>query len=220
MFLLPALALYEIGAIWAPPAEDSRVAAWTLMHRFFELFGATSLHLPALAVVAVFLLWHVSTGESWRVRKRTLLGMTAESTALALPLLLLERLMSGIVLSSSGAREWVSAVVLSVGAGIYEELVFRLVLISLLALILIDIFRLPMTGSLIFAVMISSGLFAAHHYEPFGQDTYDTISFAFRAAAGIYLAGIFVVRGFGIAAGCHIIYDVAVATLNASAHGG
>lgn len=212
VFLLLAVVLYEVGAIWTSPTQDSRVAAWALMHRFFELFGATSLHLPALAVVAIFLLLHITSRQPWRVQKRTLLGMAAESVVLALPLLLLGRLMSPTVLFS--ARQWVSEAVLSVGAGIYEELVFRLILISLGCLILIDILHLPMTGSLIFAVMISSGLFAAHHYLPFGRDTYNTASFAFRAAAGIYLAGIFVMRGFGVAAGCHILYDLAVVTLN------
>jgi hypothetical protein len=212
VFLLPAVVLYELGAFWTSPAHDSRVAAWALMHHFFELFGATSLHLPALAVVIIFLVLHATSGEPWRVQKRTLVGMAAESAVLALPLRLLGRLMSPTVLFS--VRQWVSDAVLSVGAGIYEELVFRLILISLGCLILIDILRLPVTGSLIFAVMVSSGLFAAHHYVPFGRDTFNPVSFAFRAAAGIYLAAIFVMRGFGIAAGCHIIYDLIVVTLN------
>ncbi len=97
---------------------------------------------------------------------------------------------------------------LSVGAGIYEELLFRLIIISLLTLLLIDIFRMKQVFGVALAVIISSLLFALHHYPPIGVDKWSTSEFAFRAAAGAYLAAVFVLRGFGLAVGCHIIYDV------------
>jgi hypothetical protein len=33
--------------------------------------------------------------------------------------------------------------------------------------------------------------------------------------AGGYLAGIFILRGFGITVGCHVFYDIAALVLNA-----
>ncbi len=97
---------------------------------------------------------------------------------------------------------------LSVGAGIYEELVFRLIVITLLTMLLGDVARLRQVVAVALAVILSSLLFAAHHYEPIGADAWSSSSFAFRAAAGAYLAAVFVLRGFGLAVGCHVIYDV------------
>ena len=50
--------------------------------------------------------------------------------------------------------------------------------------------------------------FGLHHYPPIGEDIWSTSEFAFRTAAGAYLAAVYVLRGFGLAVGCHIVYDV------------
>ncbi len=97
---------------------------------------------------------------------------------------------------------------LSVGAGIYEELVFRLIVISLLTFLLIDVLGVKQVPGVALAVILSSMMFAAHHYPPIGADAWSAGEFGFRAVAGGFLAVIFVVRGFGLAVGCHVVYDV------------
>ena len=57
--------------------------------------------------------------------------------------------------------------------------------------------------------------FAAQHHPPLGCEPFAAAKFMFRAAAGLYLAGLFFYRGFGIAAGCHAFYNVIVVTLEA-----
>ena len=47
----------------------------------------------------------------------------------------------------TGHGDWRTMFVLSLGAGIYEELVFRLVGLTLLHILLIDILRLPQAGA-------------------------------------------------------------------------
>ena len=217
LFLLPWLVLYEIGTFLIHPdvaiGGQHRVVSFTLLEQFFALFGWSSFYLPGLAVVVILLAWHVAANDPWSASGRTVLGMTAESVGLAIPLLILGRALQ-LAAGGSAVPGWADRLVLSVGAGIYEELLFRLMVISALSFVLIDLLRLPKNAALICIIMISSGAFAAHHYAPFGSDAFGLVSFLFRTAAGIYLAGVFVYRGFGLAAGCHIVYDIAVVSLD------
>ena len=104
---------------------------------------------------------------------------------------------------------------LGIGAGIYEELVFRLVLISLVVMIGVDVLRLRQTPVAVVAVAISSLAFAAHHHLPIGTEPFALVPFMFRTIAGVYLALVFWYRGYGPAAGCHAAYNVALALLGA-----
>lgn len=105
-------------------------------------------------------------------------------------------------------------IVTSIGAGIYEELVFRLILICVLMIILQDILRFDHMPSIIISVLVSAALFSAHHHIDFisGQinpnDVFSWAKFTFRTIAGIYFAVLFAIRGFGIAAGTHAFYDI------------
>lgn len=108
-----------------------------------------------------------------------------------------------------------------IGAGIYEELIFRLVLISISMTFFELILGMPKLNSIIASVIISSVLFSLHHHFVFlnGQfanaEIFRIMPFAFRTIAGIFFAIIFAVRGFGIAAGTHAFYDIIATLLNA-----
>ena len=60
------------------------------------------------------------------------------------------------------------------------------------------------------AVFVSATLFAGYHYLPGTAESFTWGSFLFRTGAGIYFSLVFVIRGFGIAAGCHTFYDILV----------
>jgi membrane protease YdiL (CAAX protease family) len=112
-------------------------------------------------------------------------------------------------------------IVTGIGAGIYEELVFRLILICLLMLLFQDVLRLTHKNSIVLAVLISAALFSAHHHidllsgQPNANDPFNSIRFAFRTIAGIYFAVLFAIRGFGITAGTHAFYDIIATIINA-----
>jgi len=101
-----------------------------------------------------------------------------------------------------------------IGAGIYEELVFRLILICILMLLFQDVLRLPYKNSIVIAVVISAALFSAHHHVDFvsGQpneaDPFNPTKFVFRTIAGVYFAALFAIRGFGITAGTHAFHNI------------
>ncbi len=216
VFLLPMVLAYEVGMAVAHAnvhaGERPGLAAQQILHWFFSLFGATGVYLPGFALIAVLLVWHVASHHPWKISWNALMGMAGESVLLAIPVLLLNELTrEESPLQAVVASHGVSAfdnLLLSIGAGIYEELLFRLIIISLLTLLLIDIGGLKQVPGVALAVILSSLMFAAHHYEPIGADEWSRSAFAFRAAAGAYLAAVFVVRGFGLAVGCHVFYDI------------
>jgi membrane protease YdiL (CAAX protease family) len=112
-------------------------------------------------------------------------------------------------------------IVTGIGAGIYEELVFRLVLICALMLLFQDVLHFERKYSVILAVVVSAALFSAHHHivfldGRFGQSApFNWMEFGFRTIAGIYFAVLFAIRGFGITAGTHAFYDIIATVVNA-----
>jgi membrane protease YdiL (CAAX protease family) len=99
---------------------------------------------------------------------------------------------------------------MALGAGIYEELLFRVIVMGGLAMLLIKGFR---TGSVLgwsIAALFSSFVFSLIHYVgPYG-DPFSLQSFTFRFIAGALLAALYGLRGFGVAVWTHALYDVLV----------
>jgi membrane protease YdiL (CAAX protease family) len=209
VFLLPFILVYEVTSWYA--AEH--VIAYDLTRGFFQLFGHVGMCVPALAVIVILLATHVASHESWRIHWRGVGFMYVEACLLAVPLLLANRMIR-MAAGGEGAAALFPEIAISVGAGIYEELVFRLVAISFIMLVGVDVFHFPKTQTALVAVVLSSLLFAAHHHPPLGSEEFDPTNFIFRTAAGVYLAGIFWYRGYGPAAGCHAAYNITVVALS------
>jgi membrane protease YdiL (CAAX protease family) len=114
-------------------------------------------------------------------------------------------------------------IVTGIGAGIYEELLFRLILICAIVLLLQDVIGINQHSAIIVAVLLSAALFGAHHHFDFltgrvnQSDLFDWSKFAFRTTAGVYFAALFAIRGFGITAGTHAFYDIIATLINALA---
>lgn len=97
---------------------------------------------------------------------------------------------------------------ISLGAGIYEELLFRVVLVSGLAALARVAFGWRPAGAGVFAVVLGALIFSLFHYVgPFG-DSFTLSSFTFRAIAGLIFSAMYLLRGLGITAWCHALYDV------------
>ena len=202
LFLMPYLIFYEVGT----RRLGTDIIAFTWMQGFFRFFGAYGRHLPAMSVVGILLAWHIARKDNWHVPPGHLLGMFLESFALTVPLILLARL-SVRYLQLLAIPKLVSApIVLSVGAGIYEELIFRLISFTVLSIILIDLAKMRPARAYLLMVVMSSLAFSLYHY--LGSEPFNMRTFAFRTAAGLYFGGIFVARGFGISAGSHAAYDI------------
>lgn len=219
VFLLPLVGLYAAG-VWAMSlgwlGGSALVLAYELMRDGFSVFGARGLLLPALAVPAILLLWHLLLREPWARRHGVLPKMWLECLVLALGLTLLHRVFDAPVplanaLPQPGEGAWqllLSKLVLSVGAGLFEELLFRLMLMTLISLVLVDVLGVGPGASAVVSVVLSGLLFSAYHH--LGPEPLEMGVFLFRWSAGMALALIFLARGFAIAVGAHAAYDVIV----------
>lgn len=219
MFVLPLLLVYEGGVILLGP-DAIRNGADVWMQQLMQWVGVGGFLLLPLLTVAILVAWHYMTRESWHVSGSVLYGMAVECAVLAAVLVVIAHLHVQLLsitghapaceLQPSTAFRWFSvALVRYFGAGIYEELLFRLILLSAIVG-LISLMGVSRRTQLISGIVMTSLIFSAAHYiGPHGEPL-ELYTFVFRGVAGGFFAILFVVRGFGIAAGTHALYDVFV----------
>lgn len=98
---------------------------------------------------------------------------------------------------------------LSLGAGLYEELFFRVFLVSALFYGIRYFFKGKNTAYTVSAI-IAAVAFSGVHYVGEFADAWTLGSFLFRFLFGLTLNVIYVVRGFGCTAWTHALYDLIV----------
>lgn len=100
--------------------------------------------------------------------------------------------------------------ILSVGAGFHEELVFRLILLGGLAWVLDHVFNFRRILAIFLAFIISAILFSAAHHLGSLAEPITLGAFVFRLIAGLFFGGLYYFRGFAIAVYTHAFYDIYV----------
>ena len=150
----------------------------------------------------------------WTFRFGTLGFMFLEAVAWTVPLVVFSRVVHELI-PLVGAQEPVLSqlsplgkLAISIGAGLYEELVFRMLLIFLIHTLLVDLFRLPSAPSTLLAVVCSAILFTLYHPLEGVDESLSLARVAFYMVAGLSFGGLFVFRGFGIVVAVHAFYDV------------
>ena len=218
LFSVPLLMLYEIGVVkvaaggvvvragadeWARQALINAGVPWP--------FAAPTILLATLAAWAYY-----RRADRPKPRLQTFAGMVLESVLLAALLWALAKNVGPILerwrpthlaveFRPAAARE----LLVYLGAGLYEEAIFRLGIYVILVLVLRR-GGLPALVAAGVAAPAGAALFAlAHHAGPAGEALRSGV-FLFRALAGLYFTAVFVLRGFGVAAGAHAAYDVLV----------
>jgi hypothetical protein len=218
LFAVPLLLLYEFLARLLSGEEGVRNGADVLLKSLFIVLGGRH-GLTAFAVV-LFGTGIVLVARDWKrsgaPRAGYFGGMLGESVIYAALFGGVASTLTGLLLHGGSALAIVQGkglsvpteVMVSLGAGIYEELLFRVVVVSALAKLAAAGFgwRPWVAGS--FATVLGALIFSAFHYiGPLG-DTLQLGSFVFRTVAGLMLSALFLLRGFGIAAWTHALYDV------------
>ena len=177
--------------------------------------------------IAIYELGVIAIGQDQpdavRIRLETQFGMLAESILLAIVLIavgqchdLLFRQINAAphadALLSHAVGGSIGQAVSFIGAGVYEEVMFRLLLVPA-AFLAFRMFEFPPKWAAVMSAVSTSFLFAlAHHIGP-SADAFNLFAFSFRAAAGLFFATVFLLRGFGITVGCHAAYDLFVGVL-------
>ena len=214
-FVLPLLVIYEIGVL-ALGTAAVRNGADVWLRTLLDWTGLGGYWLLPVLTIGVLLAWHHTTHQPWEVRVSTLYGMLLESTLLALCLLVIAHL-QGVMLRiapvaakfGDDALRLVGRMVGFFGAGIYEEVLFRLLLLPVVAAAIGWVGGSP-RWKRVGSIVITALLFSAAHYLGQHGETFALSTFIFRFLAGVFFAVLFVYRGFGIAAGTHALYDIFV----------
>jgi hypothetical protein len=229
-FAFPLLLLYELLAFSLSHGEVAGVrnGADVLLKNLFVTLGGRD----GLAVFGALLLgggaaliWR-DVRRSGRIELRLFAWMAAESVVYALIFGLVAGTLTGLLLPGIGLLadapklligsrveqlSLVTQLMISLGAGIYEELLFRVILVSGLAWLARRVFAWGPVATGIFAVILGALIFSAFHYVgPYG-DPLELGSFLFRTVAGLLFSGLYMLRGFGITAWTHALYDVFLA---------
>lgn len=228
-FVLPLLLTYEVLAFSLSRYEIAGVrngADVLLKSVFLALGGRDGLVVFGAVLVGVGcrLVWK-DYRRSRSIEPHIFALMAVESVLYALMFGLVTGTLTGLLLPGltmighppelglGSLADWglPTQLMISLGAGIYEELLFRVILVSGLAWLARRIFGWGATWSAGFAVVVGALIFSAFHYiGPYG-DRLELGSFTFRAVAGVLFSGLYLLRGFGITAWTHALYDVFLA---------
>lgn len=191
-----ALMTQSVGALGPLASPLLRVAfALTVLGAAFSLWRR---RIPWARVAAVIAL----EGTVYGLMLGPLAAVLASSS---------HRLLGPEPAGAEPAGDLAADLVASLGAGIFEELVFRLALVSVLCLLLAracDALRVSRLPALIVGVAVSAVVFSAFHHLGPGAPPFERGVFLFRAAAGLLLGLLFVVRGFGVVVYTHAVYDI------------
>jgi Type II CAAX prenyl endopeptidase Rce1-like len=221
-FVTPLLIVYEAGVLWLGP-QAMRNGADVWLRQLLDLLGFSQYFLLPVLTLGLLAAWHHVTQERWRVPVGILYAKLAECVLLAVALVVIARVQANLqalvtcqpppaMLHASLGMYFESLCkrfVSFTGAGIYEEMLFRLMLLPLVAWVLRSCGAKP-AWSLAGAATTTSLIFAgAHHVGPLGEP-FQWYAFLFRSIAGLFFATLFIYRGFGIAAGTHAAYDILV----------
>lgn len=235
LFVLPLLAIYEIGLYIAPAAtpEELRNGADVWLRSALSDIGVSAVYGAPCLIVMIMLAWVLLARQGWPSdRIGVWIGMAAESAGYALVLVGLSQglwhllLRADHVLGQPSQRiamlQWTMSPALAapepmwgqlvsyLGAGIYEETIFRLMLFGSLLRLFAWSEPTPSRLGVILAAFASALLFAGAHHLGANGEPFNAYVLAFRTFAGLFFAWLYQVRGFGIAVGTHAGYDVLV----------
>jgi membrane protease YdiL (CAAX protease family) len=221
LFALPLLLLYEALAFVLSHDELTGVrngADVLLKSVFIELGGRIGLIVFGLILLGGGAVLVRRDRAGGRLRGRFLLAMAAESAVYAglfgaVTGMLTALLLGGLVRLAAGPAAGLdlpTQLMVSLGAGIYEELLFRVLIVGALAWLARRVLGWGPVAAGLFATVIGALVFSLFHYiGPYG-DPFRLATFAFRAIAGVLFSGLYLTRGFGITAWTHALYDVLV----------
>jgi len=224
---LPLLVLYEglILLFNQGQTMQVRISAEVWMKWIFSLFGAAGVHVLAGVVLIVgVVIFYAERRKNVPLRPRYFGWMIGESAVYAVLLALLVSTVVGMIFTMAPTTTPAAMapqmaggsigmqLALSIGAGLYEELLFRVLLVGGLYLGLKAVFPERPRYAYIIAALVGALLFSAVHYIGALGDTFTLASFTFRFLFGLALNVVFLVRGFGVAAWTHALYDVMIVT--------
>ncbi len=212
LFILPLLVFYEIGILLY--GSETKNTADVIIKKPFEIFGdnAALVFNSLIIIIAFCSIFYIEKKN--RFSCGIFIPMFLESLAYAFSLgYVILFFLYGYLpfdITNSHVQNFIKSIIVSLGAGIYEEIFFRLLLLSALYIVFVKALKINAIVGSLCSILICACIFSIMHYMGATGDTFTMSSFLFRLTAGIVLSAIFVFRGLGIAVYTHAIYDVLV----------
>jgi len=217
---LPLFVIYQVLVALQPSDAGGGLrngADVILQSLFTQIAGRHGplLFMVCLVGVGLWLVVRDLRAHDQDLRPGVLAMMVIESTLLALVFgaavsavtTQVVRHTASLMLSQVPAMSPGTELMMSLGAGLYEELLFRVLLVGTLVWVGKRLLALRPLVSGVTAALLGALAFAAIHYVgPYG-DTLQLYSFVFRTIAGLAFSAMFLLRGFGITAWTHALYD-------------
>jgi hypothetical protein len=212
VFAIPLLLAYESFALLLNQSDLYGIRnsadvflklllAYVGIHGFFG-FGA------AMIVALILFRFVGGVPRFGTLRPGVLLGMLGESLVYSLVFGAVVSTLVRVLLAHPLALSRPAQILVSLGAGIYEEFVFRVLLLGVLVFVLHRLLRVREVLAYGGAALLGAALFSGFHYiGPFG-DPFQIPSFLFRFIAGMILTGLYYTRGYGITAYTHSLYNL------------
>lgn len=208
ILVLPLVLIYEAGVLLVNEYSFRKagVLANEIIVLLFERLGLSNVNIiPAILVLGTLFLLQFKSGKKWNIRFSNVLLLHAEyimyaalffvSVAWIFPGRLIFRMPEPVY------------VVLSIGAGVYEEFLFRLVFLSILIYFFEKSLKVENRRTIYVAVVISAVCFAGFHHL-LGREHFRWADFFVRSAGGVYFGYIYLARGYGMCAGTHIGFNI------------
>ena len=211
LLIFPLWIAYEIGLLITPASNGVDFVSQIIFeaaHRDSQRYLYIHLALGGVYLALLTALWRRGALALEEVTPLLLESSIYALTLGSFIVFVMDSLV-GVHLLATGAPEMGNALVISLGAGVHEELIFRLLLMGLGGLALTKV--LPSRAlALVLAAALASLLFALAHHHGVNGEVFELSVFVYRAIAGLVFAAIFYYRSLAHAVYSHFLYDLYV----------
>jgi membrane protease YdiL (CAAX protease family) len=209
---LPLLVIYEILIVLSQSRYwGIRNAADVWIRTFLMAFDLQAQHITFVLIGISLALIPIAKSRARGIKLKAnyfaLMFAECLTFSLILGVVLQSILRLGGLSSGGPGSGLMQNLALSVGAGLFEEIIFRVILLNLLFLLLSPLLKKKVVAA-VFSVLLASFLFSLSHYVGTMADTWQLYSFMFRWGAGLLFTVLYFVRGFAITAYTHALYDI------------
>jgi membrane protease YdiL (CAAX protease family) len=212
---LVMLLLYEIFVVLGSTSNSvMRNAPEVWLRTLLNTLGISHYHISFVMITAAILAIPLFYNPGLMIRKRIFALLVVESIIWgAISGLLIQLVIANLFMATNSVSgSIIGDLGLAIGAGLFEELFFRVILTSGLLWILMKLVRVKWL-SITIAVVLASILFSLAHYVGSAGDTFELYSFLFRFLAGLWFTTLYSVRGFAVVCLTHAFYDIFIIVL-------
>jgi hypothetical protein len=202
VLIVPLFLAYQVGVLFAGSVNGADIVTRAL----YGALGRTNYLLASAVAGLAFLLWLRRAGR-WSMLRVEIVGpVLLEAAVYALTL---GALISLVLERALGLGLGLGSMIDAAGAGVHEELVFRLALFGGL-LVLMQRLEIDRRVGLAFALVVSAIVFSwAHHVGAHGEP-FTMHAFAYRSLAGVVFGLVCYFRSLAHAVYAHAFYDMLV----------